>query len=316
MELLENCFRGDGMGSLFHRGAFFRLHEDAPGLYFEGYDGADCQLCIHFTPQADGVWRSPGRGTYGGYATAAGLPLQAWIAAHRHIEQRLRERGARAIEILPAPMAHDAVAFANQCYVLSAHGYALERCDLNHSLAVDDRPLVERMSRGNAKRLRKCEREGLAARRLEPQALASVYEVLRANREARGYALSMSLQQLQQMQTLFPDRLLCFGCGDAARLAAGAVCLQLDARVLYVFYWGERPGFETHSPVVAVADAIYTHCRAAGLALLDVGTSTIGSEANTGLIAFKRHLGFEESLKLRFVRRFDVAAADGDRHGP
>ena len=104
------------------------------------------------------------------------------------------------------------------------------------------------------------------------------------------------------MAQQLPEAFVLFGCRDGEQLAAAALCLRLSTEVLYVFYWGDRPGYAAQSPVVAVADAIYGYCRSHAIRLLDVGTSTVDREPNIGLIQFKRGLGFSESLKVRMGR--------------
>lgn len=305
--LIENEFAsaGAGLGGLFHAPAFFRLHSAGqPGLasYFEWTEGQRVVASIHFTATDGESWRSPARGTFAGYACAPELRPEDGFAFHDAVEARLATQGAQRIEILPAPMAHDPAAFSTQIYLLRTRGYQMTQCDLNQSLDISATPLSERMSHGNLKRLRKCEREGLTAQQLPASALGDVYDTLAANRAGKGHAMSMTLAQLQTMADTFPDAVLLFGCRDGERLAAAALCLRLSAAVLYVFYWGDQPGYAQWSPVVPVADAIYRYGQDHGVALLDVGTSTLDREPNFGLIQFKRGLGFTESLKVRMSK--------------
>lgn len=300
--LHDNAFVGGGPGSLFQQAGFFRLHAGGQGRFFEWAQGDRVEATLHFTPVGEGLWRSPARGTFAGLAFDAGLRSEELFAFYDAVESVLRAEGARRLEVLPAPMAHDPAAFANQLYLLRARGYEMSHCDLNQSLEVDARGLSERMTYGNQKRLRKCQREGLVAGPLPPSALAEVYDTLAANRASKGHAMSMTLAQLQTMVDTFPEAVVLFGSRDGERLAASALCLRLSPAVLYVFYWGDQPGYASLSPVVSVADAIYAYCQAQGLRQLDVGTSTVDRDPNFGLIQFKRGLGFTESLKVRMSK--------------
>ena len=109
----------------------------------------------------------------------------------------------------------------------------------------------------------------------------------------------MRLEEIQVMCEKFPGIIKLFGCQDDKKLIASAICVRISERILYVFYWGDLPGFSTSSPVVTLADAIYTYCQKNNISILDVGTSTLGTNPNYGLIQFKRGLGFNESLKLQ-----------------
>jgi hypothetical protein len=291
-----------GLGGLFNRHGFFLLHaSDHRGAYFEWEQDGKVVASIHFTEVEPGFWRSPARGTYAGLTWVSGLGLESLLGFHEAVLARLRSLGASRLEVLPAPMAHNPTAFATQVYLLRSCGYETSQCDLNHSLEVDTRPLADRMSYGNLKRMRKCAREGLVALSLQHKDLHEVYDTIAANRADKGHEMSMSLSQLQSMVEHFPDAVTLFGCRLGNDLVAAAVCLQVEEGVLYVFYWGDRPGYASLSPVVSLADAIYTDCQTRGIGLLDVGTSTVDRQPNFGLIQFKSGLGFSASLKVRMT---------------
>jgi hypothetical protein len=292
-----------GLGVLFSAPGFFKMHlSGRRGAYFEWAQDGKVVAAIHFTEVEPGFWRSPARGTYAGFVWVPGLGLEALLSFHDAALARLRALGASRLEVLPAPMAHDPTAFATQTYLLRSCGYETSQCDLNHSLEVDERPLADRMTYGNLKRLRKGVREGLIAQPLVRTDLPEVYDTIAANRSSKGHEMSMTLSQLMAMVECFPEAVKLFGCRLGSELVAAAVCLQVEKGVLYVFYWGDRPGYSSLSPVVTLADAIYAHCQTEGIRLLDVGTSTVDREPNLGLIQFKNGLGFSASLKVRMTR--------------
>jgi hypothetical protein len=303
-QLLRDEYRSEP-DSYFHLPAYYRLHRgDRRGAYFELFDGRAVAAAIHFTEVADGLWRSPARGTFAGPLADPELSLAELQAFLGRVDAELRRNQARSAEIRLAPEAHDSVAFARSVYLLRNLGYEVSSCDLNYSLSIDERPLAQRMSYGNRKRLNKCTREGLTAERLTLSSLPQVYAALAANRTSKGYPLSMTFAQVAELAEKFPDRVVLFGVPAGETLAAAALCLKLSSHILYVFYWGDQPGFSTASPVVALAERIYRFCQEAGFRLLDVGTSTLDREPNHGLIQFKRGLGFSESLKLRMAKAF------------
>jgi hypothetical protein len=297
-ELIESQTDEDGPGGLFHSRAFFDLHAGAEARFFSWVRKSRVLARVHYTRTEPELWRSPARGTFAGYASHPALSLEGLLGFHDAVMARLNGDAAARFEVLPAPSAHDPAAFANEVYVLRSRGFDVARCDLNHSLAVNALPLTERMDYGELKRSRKCRREGLVAEPLPHSDLDAVHAMLVENRASKGRALSMSLPQLRTMATRFTDKIHLFGARDGDTLAAAAVCMRLSVRTMYVFMWGDKAAYAQHSPVVLLAEAIYAHCQTAGIELLDVGTSTEDTEANFGLIRFKRGLGFTESLKL------------------
>ena len=72
--------------------------------------------------------------------------------------------------------------------------------------------------------------------------------------------------------------------------------------MLYVFYWGEHPSVRHRSPVLLLAEALYEYARELGAKVLDIGTATVDSVPNQGLMDFKRQIGCQASLKVEFVR--------------
>lgn len=297
--VIENGFGGCEYGTLFQSRAFFNLHSRSNSSFFELSIRGRIRACIHFTQIDDsGTWRSPARGTFAGLWFEDGLKTKDLLSFLNDVELSLRSKGAKVIEILPAPQAHNEAAFARQFYLLRMCGFEMVRCDLNQSLKIDDRSLADRMSYGNLKRLRKCERGGLVATKLLSSELERVYDTLLLNRRSKGHCLSMTLAELETMLHIFPQDVIMYGCVDGDYLAAAAFCLRLSSEVLYVFYWGDRPEYASYSPVVVVADAVYRHGQEQGYKVMDVGTSTIDREPNFGLLEFKQGLGFTESLKL------------------
>jgi hypothetical protein len=303
--LIENGFVGNNLGTLFHSPNFFLMHSKEQGSYFEWVSENRVVATVNFTEIESGVWRSPARGTFSGYAFDSDLDIESLFDFHQAVCTQLKLKGAKSIELLLSPMAHDYTITSNQFYMLKSDGFEIAQCNLNHSVLVDNELLSEKMSYGNRKRLKKCLREGLLAEKLPTTELSQVYETLDANRKANGHHMSMTLDQLEEMINAFPDRVVLFGIRDNKTYAAAALCLRLSDKILYVFYWGDRPGYSAYSPVVAIADVIYSFCYAEGIKIMDIGTSTLGDEPNHGLIRFKRGLGFKESLKLNMVKKYD-----------
>jgi RimJ/RimL family protein N-acetyltransferase len=300
--LVENEFMASNLDLLFNQPEYFRLHDNGTGRFFQWQEGERIVGAVHFTSVAEGIFRSPALGTFGGYSFDGDPNPPRMLAFHDAVEERLREIGARELEILLAPADHDQAAFATVVYVLQSRGFQIGRTDLNYSLEVNDQPFERRISYGNRKRLKKCAREGVLARQFGNDRLDDVYEVIARNRAQKNYPVSMTLEGLREMVELFPDRFSLFGAEFEGALIASAVCIALTGDILYVFYWGDLPGHSERSPIVPVAEQIYSFAQEHGFRLLDAGISTVAGEPNLGLIHFKRGLGFSESLKLRMTK--------------
>lgn len=293
-----------GEFDLFNLRAFHQLHVTPERrsyyLLLCRLPGGSPVAAVHFHEDVAGHFESPWRGSHGGFALARGaqLSLENMERFVRRVEDYLRAEGARRMTLVLPPLAyhlHESSAWLN---VLLRAGYAIARHELSYAIDVDARPFESRIDYGNRKRLRKCLREGLTARPLDGAGLAAAYDVIVQNRRKKGYTVSMTWPALEAMRERFPDRMMCFGVHGGERLLAAAVCLRVNVRTLYVFYWGEIEGAEALSPVTLLADRIYGYCAVEGLTLLDLGTATIDGVPNHGLVRYKKNLGCEESLKL------------------
>jgi len=306
-KLAKNEFHGQPAGSIFHMPDFFTLHtNEQEGHYFEWLINQIPVASIHFTNIGEGIWRSPARGTFAGFNLIPGVSIQELISFCNAIESELKSRGAKFLEILPAPMAHNPIDFSLQYYALTCSGYQVSQMDLNHAIQINSCPLTERMSYGNLKRLRKCIREGLTTEITSINELPEVYETIASNRATKGRVVSMSILDIIAMAQKFQNSITLFSCKDGKNTIAAAICLSVTPEILYVIYWGDKTGYQHLSPVVPIANAIYTYCQVQGFKILDIGTSTIGAEPNIGLINFKRGLAFEESLKIRLKKSLDT----------
>jgi hypothetical protein len=290
---------------LFNSPEFFRLHAGRSGSYFQWQIKGKARLTLHLTETAVGVYRSPARGTFGGLSCSADASMGDLVDFLAAVQTHLLGRGVRTLEILLAPMQHDLASCSSQYFVLRSMGFNESLVDLNYAMEVDTQAFAERVSYANRKRLNKCRREGYQACQVGPERLPEVYAVIAENRASKGYPITMTESLLQDMQTLFPKALELFACESDGRMLAAAICLRLTPDVLYVFYWGDLPGYAQNSPVVMLAESIYLSCQDRNIRMLDAGTSTLDMQLSHGLINFKRGLGFQESLKFRMEKRFE-----------
>jgi len=130
--------------------------------------------------------------------------------------------------------------------------------------------------------------------------LASVYQLLKNNREDQGYPMTMEMDQLKFTIQKFPDRYFLFGFFIKGELAAASVCIHVNNDIFYDFYHGHDKKYSKHSPVIALVDGIYSYAQDSGYQLLDFGISTEKGIRNAGLYRFKERIGGKPSVKANF----------------
>ncbi|MEM5400565.1 GNAT family N-acetyltransferase [Paraburkholderia unamae] len=301
-----NHFHDAAGNHLFNEPAYFRLHSSSPrDAYVQLVRRSDAKVyaTVAFFAIDDESYLSPKRGTFGGLSMNHQVEFETLERFLSTLLAHLNSEGARVVRVRCAPASHDLAAFSTMFNLLTRSRFALVSHELNYDLRVDDGAFVARIDYGNAKRLRKAQREGFVAERVGHERCDDVHRVIEQNRARLGVGVSMSAAQLRQMVELFPKKLHFFSVfRDAARseIVAAAVCIALTESVFYVFYWGDVDGMSAYSPIVLLASTIYEFCQQNGFTVLDAGISTLHGDPNYGLVRFKRNLGFQESVKLDF----------------
>lgn len=289
---------------IFNTESYFRLHQTGCDRFFSLVSGprSDVHAVVHFSEIEPGVFRSPARGTYAGIdlKTTTYAPLIRFLD---DIEAHLRDAGARTMTLSTAPFAHDPQKSAWLFQNLSERSYVVELSQLSYSVSIDDVDLVHKMKHNNRKRVRKCEREGFVFSECDADGAREIYDVIARNRAHRGYPISMSFAEVRRMVETFPGALSFYGVNHGDEVVASAVCVRLNARVMYTLYWGDVPGYGRYSPVAYLAAGVYASAREKGFSLMDTGTvPSIRSGPAAGLIKFKENLGCKATLKLTYSK--------------
>ncbi len=291
--------------SLFNHTDFFTLHSGPKDLYLQLLNDRDKVLAtLCFYAHDDDSYISPKRGTYGGLSLheAVEMPvLEAFVAA---VIKIISDQRAKSLTLKMPPFSHDLALSSLMTNILLRNGFQLLNHELNYHMDINSQEFINRISYGNKKRIRKCLREGFVADHHPLTDIALIYEVIRVNRARRGFPLTMTLEQLQTMLKLFPERYQLFSVKhqvqEASVMVSSAICIAVSPTILYVFYWGDIAGYERYSPIALLAERIYQFCQQEGYTQLDVGTSSLNSLPSYGIAQFKRNLGFSESLKPEF----------------
>lgn len=290
---------------IFNTAQFFELHRTPNACYLQLVATAsnDVVATIQFAEESRGVFRSLRLGTFGSFDFREPPCIELVEFFVDETERVLRDRGATKITIISPPFAHGPE--LSQLIFLALHnrGYRATPHSLNQSIRLDERPFGARVDADGRRRLARARDLGLEARRLTslPE-LSDAYQLILDNTCRKGYQLSMTWDRIREMTEIFGDQIYGFGVFRETQPAAASITIRVNRDVVYIFYWGDAPGFSGVSPVILLAETIYEHARTEGARWVDIGTSTNEGAPNYGLIHFKRNLGCEASLKLAYSK--------------
>ena len=290
----------------FNQPRFYELHKTETSFYLSLlFEDKLIGVC-HFTEIEPGYFRSPYRGTYGNISFKDDLNLKIKNNSVKDILIYLENLNAQKIEITSRPFSHNIHDESALLNIYLNEGFVISNQEINHSIIVDSKSLFDKMMRNNKKRLNKCERENFVFEQVfsEPE-IEEVYQTIKENREGKGYKVSMTLEQILEMCNVFKDSVYFFKATRFGKCLASSVCVKLNNSVLYVFYWGDKQGFEQYSPVVFLANGIYNFAQQNQFRLIDAGTSSIKGIQNFGVAIFKENLGFTISPKLTYEKVYE-----------
>jgi len=294
---LDDCY-------IFNTYRYFELHK-IPNASYIALLNTDTNAIIgvcHFTELENKVFISPFRGTFAGPELLEDNfeALQAFLAL---LEEALKQRGARQIAFTAAPFQYNTLFSEQLERAATGAGYAITKNDPSYIIEVNDAEFAEGINRNHHRNLKKCTSAGFIFKQVfTNHEMRQVYDVIAANRRRKGYDISMTWEQIMQMQSLFADGIYFFGALHNKTIIAAAICIRINADALYVFYWGDIPGYEHYSPVTFVAEGIYKFARQNHFKWLDAGSASLNGQPIGGLIHFKEGLGFVASRKLTYAK--------------
>ena len=251
---------------------------------------------------ATGRARSPGQAPFGGAQLAPGLDVAAVHALFGAAETALRGLGQRQLAVRGYPFCYDPAGAATLAEALRQRGYCVVLAEQNYHLDLA-RGYAAGLHPSERRRLHKCTRHELVVEQEHRWFLPRAHAFISACRQERGQAPPLPLARLEALFEAFPDDYFLFSVrAPDGEWAALTVAVRVSGRVLYNFYPASPLSQNALSPVVLLNEGLHAFGRASGMAVLDLGTSTLPEGPNASLLRFKRHLGATAGLRLSWKK--------------
>ncbi|TDT58937.1 acetyltransferase (GNAT) family protein [Enterobacter sp. AG5470] len=261
------------------------------------------QLAIKSFARARGasVWTSPVTGAFGPMQASSFISMGELEFFISTISEYLltQDKSEKIVWRLP-PQYYQNKVHTKVQNVLFRQKWVLDEHDLNFHLPIttyeDFRDNLSSSKRRELNRITKSKPVFSEATTAELR--REVYDVIKLNRESQGFPMTMSWEAIDALSQAVNEKIKFYILTRDNITLAGAICLNLDEDVLYVFYWGEHPDYRKDSTIVKLAEGIYLAAAEDGFNTLDIGTSTDHSMPNQGLINFKENIGCLVSQKI------------------
>lgn len=220
-----------------------------------------------------------------------------------YCEHELKKNGVEKLVLVHAPNQYYAEQYALLHPLLFKKEFYLLDAEVSSLLHVERGNFSEALHEWEQRKLRQARVAGLQAICVPGEELQGLYDFLKGCRRQKGYELSMSYGEVEQLYLHFPEAIHLFAVYDKSRIAAAALCVVVNPEVLYAFYYDHHRDYDRVSPVVLLMEFIYRWCAEKKFRYLDLGTSTTAEGmVNFPLLAFKLHLGAVPSPKYIFQK--------------
>jgi hypothetical protein len=127
------------------------------------------------------------------------------------------------------------------------------------------------------------------------------YNVIRQNREARGFPLRMTWQQVQTSAAVMPADFFLVE-NEAAIAVAAAIVFHVAPGIVQVIYWGDLPEFANLKTMNFLSFKVFEHYQQLQFKIVDIGPSTEDSIPNYVLCEFKESIGCNISCQFSFSK--------------
>jgi hypothetical protein len=129
---------------------------------------------------------------------------------------------------------------------------------------------------------------------------AEAYEIIRKNREIRGFPLRMSFSQVVNTAEIVRADFFILR-NDLDKAIASAVVFHVSPEIVQVVYWGDLPEFSNLKTMNYLSFKVFEFYKLCNKNIVDIGPSTENSVPNYGLCEFKESIGCEISSKFNLT---------------
>ncbi len=251
--------------------------------------------------EKDNVLHSPFSAPFGGFTTNGIQRIEYMDEAVELICQYARNKGMKLM-ITPPSVIYDESQISKWISAFSRR-MKTKSIDMNYHFDLSRldsySDYIERSARKNLKRSLK---ESLVFKKLnssDREDVARAYDIIRRNREERGFPLRMTLEQVWKTVSEIVHADFFVLEYDEADIAAAQVFYVADD-IAQVVYWGDIRDYSSLRPMNNLTYNVFKYYHDKGVRFLDIGISTENGVPNYGLCEFKESIGCSITLKYVF----------------
>lgn len=294
----QNPYKTITNNFFFHHSEFFVNHKPISFYILDNIREA-CVGSFHVTIQRE-VGYSPLKAPFGSIDISNSIPPSVLTEFLDVAVQWCKQKHISALIIKHYPNCYDPDGSVLVQNALLINGFKINQSDTAQYISLHSVPHV--FNRSARIKINKCKKAGFKFSKLEITEIKEVYDLIKNCKDRKGYPTNMTLEDLKDIISRFPERYLLFGVRNGEVLICASICVVVNQKILYDFSHGHCWEFRRYSPVNFLVEGIYNFCIENNFKILDLGLSTSNSVLNIGLFNFKKRLGAQPSTKFSYLR--------------
>ena len=244
--------------------------------------------------KTNNVFFSPFSAPFGGFFPIVGeTKLSYFENALDLLIEWVKSNGGNNLSITIPPEVYAQSFISKQLNSLWCKGFEIKDIDVNYAYYLKnfDKNYIGNLPRNARKNLNIALKSNLSfsfCGSEEDQKLA--YGVIKQNREARGFPLRMTWEQVFNTVQIIKADFFIARNSEGEEIAA-AMVFHVSPKIVQVIYWGDIPEYSNLKTMNFLSFKVFEYYRNKGLDVVDIGPSSENSIANHGLAEFKESIG-------------------------
>ena len=259
---------------------------------------------VEFAGIKDNILKFPFSATYSMFSEVTqNNKINCYYETISALNNWAKNNNIKKIIINTPALSYDSMEITKLHNALLQNEFKIKSLDVNfeYNLENFDDEYISKIHHSARKALKAAIKNNLKFKKTDD--VKSVYEIIKRNREYRGFPLRMNLEEIiKTSKVIDSDYFIVTDSDD--RGIASAFIHHLRDDLVRVVYWGNTPESEALRPVNFIAYNIFKFYKESGKKLVDIGTSTVDGQANYGLCDFKENIGCSCSPKINFEEEF------------
>lgn len=256
--------------------------------------------------KVDNKFRSPFSAPFGGFSFLKNeVGLEILDQAVDLLIDYCNSSSIISIELTLPPFFYDENFTSKINNVLFRKNFSNVKCDLNYSIHLkeDINRYLETLQYNAKKNLKIALSKTFHFHKLTThQGKFNAYEIIRRNREARGFPLRMTFEVIENTIKLIEADFFIVKLNEVD--VASAIVFHVAIGIVQVIYWGDLPEYASEKTMNFLSYEIVSHYFEKGIKIIDIGPSTEDSIPNYGLCDFKESIGCNIYPKLTWKYEF------------